>query len=103
MGVCRLIDTFPLFLKVWSTAQYEPRETQVNRWSVRGFFGSWYDIAGRRQTGYYVEHELIKRLEATMSLKEIALLSGDDHKIVTALNSIAHVAWQPIMISPSTR
>ncbi|MBN1877389.1 MAG: hypothetical protein JXA33_24415 [Anaerolineae bacterium] len=42
---------------------------------VRRFFGSWYQIEGKSQTGYFLGCELIKRLEKKMSLKEIALLS----------------------------
>ena len=42
--------------------------------SVRPFFGSWYDIRGKSQTGYFLGHELIARLEGRLSLQEIALL-----------------------------
>jgi hypothetical protein len=41
---------------------------------VRPFFGSWYDIRGRKQTGYYLGHEVIDRLAETMPLSDIALL-----------------------------
>jgi hypothetical protein len=46
--------------------------------SIRPFFGSWYDIRGRKQCGYFLGHELIRQLEARLSLKEIALLSDVD-------------------------
>jgi hypothetical protein len=42
--------------------------------SVRRFFGSWYEIKGWSQSGYFLGCELIKRLEQRMELKEIALL-----------------------------
>lgn len=42
---------------------------------VRRFFGSWYQIEGKSQSGYFLGCELIKRLEKKRSLKEIALLS----------------------------
>ena len=42
--------------------------------SVRPFFGSWYDIRGRKQTGYYLGHEVITYLADTMPLRDIALL-----------------------------
>jgi len=42
--------------------------------SLRPFFGSWYDIQGWKQTGYYLGHRVIRRLEASMDLEQIALL-----------------------------
>ena len=39
------------------------------------FFGSWFDLRGQKQTGYYLGHELIAALQERMSLREIALLS----------------------------
>ena len=41
---------------------------------VNIFFGSWFDIEGRSETGYYLGCELIRELEKKYSLKEIALL-----------------------------
>lgn len=40
--------------------------------SVRDFFGSWYEIQGWRQCGYYLGHEVVRRLEATMPLRGVA-------------------------------
>ena len=42
--------------------------------SLRPFFGSWYDLQGWKQTGYYLGHRAIQCLEASMDLGEIALL-----------------------------
>lgn len=42
--------------------------------STRPFFGSWYDIRGHKQTGYYLGHEVINHLTDAMSLSDIALL-----------------------------
>jgi len=42
--------------------------------SVNPFFGTWYEIQGHKQTGYYLGHEVIRHLEQRMSLEEIALL-----------------------------
>ena len=56
----------------WLAAEFLRRVDQGE--SVRSFFGSWFEIHGRRQCGYYLGHELIKRLEARMSFVEIALL-----------------------------
>lgn len=41
--------------------------------SVRPFFGSWFDIFGYKQCGYFLGHELIRNFETATSLKEIAL------------------------------
>jgi len=42
--------------------------------SVRPFFGSWYDVSGRKQTGYFLGHQVIKHLARSMSLTTIAML-----------------------------
>ena len=42
--------------------------------STRPFFGSWYDIRGYKQTGYFLGHELIQILAGEMSLHEIGLI-----------------------------
>jgi hypothetical protein len=42
--------------------------------AVRPFFGSWYDLQGYKQTGYFLGHELVKALTASKSLREVALL-----------------------------
>jgi hypothetical protein len=56
----------------WLAAEYLRRVDQGE--SVRAFFGSWFELQGRKQCGYFLGHELIKRLGASMSLKELALL-----------------------------
>jgi hypothetical protein len=60
--------------KEWLAAEFLRRVAQGE--SVRPFFGSWYDIRGRKQCGYFLGHELIRRLECSMSLEEIALLEN---------------------------
>jgi len=45
---------------------------------VKDFFGSWFNIQGRKQTGYFLGHEFIRMLEETRSLREIALLKVDN-------------------------
>jgi hypothetical protein len=42
--------------------------------SVRDFFGSWFDIQGRKETGYFLGHEFIRNLEKSFTVREIALL-----------------------------
>jgi hypothetical protein len=48
----------------------------IKRSQCDGFFGSWYEIEGRSQSGYFLGSEVIKRLEVRMDLKEIAVLSN---------------------------
>lgn len=62
--------------KKWLAAEFL-RRVDVGD-SVRPFFGSWFDIQGRKQCGYFLGHELIKQLEANMSVKEIALLDNTE-------------------------
>ena len=42
--------------------------------SVRPFFGSWYDLRGYKQTGYFLGYEVINYLAHSMPLSDIALL-----------------------------
>jgi hypothetical protein len=57
--------------------------------SVRPFFGSWYDLRGHKQTGYYLGHQLIGRLEGQLSLQEIALLDESDGRLRQTLEQMA--------------
>jgi hypothetical protein len=41
---------------------------------VNRFFGSWYEIHGKSETGYYLGAEIIRELNQLYSLKDIALL-----------------------------
>ncbi|MGD1995446.1 MAG: hypothetical protein PVH62_01590 [Anaerolineae bacterium] len=45
---------------------------------INPFFGSWFDIRGQRQTGYYLGHELVREWEDEIGLKEVALLPCDE-------------------------
>jgi hypothetical protein len=44
--------------------------------SVNDFFGSWFNIQGKKQTGYFLGHALIRNLENTHDLREIAFFSS---------------------------
>ena len=57
--------------------------------SIRPFFGSWFDIRGRKQCGYFLGHELVLQLEASMSLKEIALLNHVEVRLRRELERFA--------------
>ena len=41
---------------------------------VNPFFGSWFEIEGKSQTGYFLGYEVIRELETEYHLKEISLL-----------------------------
>ena len=56
----------------WLAAEYLRRVDAGEE--VRSFFGSWFEIQGRKQCGYFLGHELVKRLEGSMGLQEIAVL-----------------------------
>jgi hypothetical protein len=43
---------------------------------AKEFFGSWFSIQGKKQTGYFLGHEFIRALEKTRGLKETALLKA---------------------------
>jgi len=43
--------------------------------SINDFFGSWFNIQGQSQTGYFLGHAFIRELEKTHGIEEIALLN----------------------------
>jgi hypothetical protein len=56
---------------------------------VRPFFGSWFELRGWKQTGYYLGHAVIRRMETGMGLHEIALLDDIESRVRSALEAIA--------------
>jgi hypothetical protein len=56
---------------------------------VNEFFGSWFNIQGKKHTGYFLGHAFICELEKTYSLREIALLKVEDvrKRVLHYLNS----------------
>lgn len=56
---------------------------------MRPFFGSWFDLRGQKQTGYFLGHELIKRLQEQMSLYEVAVLNDIESSLRPLLTEIA--------------
>jgi hypothetical protein len=58
---------------------------------VREFFGSWFNIQGKTQTGYFLGHELVCELGKTYSLRETALLDAENVRKMALhyLNSIS--------------
>lgn len=58
----------------WLASQFLQR-VDANE-TVRPFFGSWFEIEGHKQTGYYLGHEVIIEFEKTHSLIEIAQMAN---------------------------
>ena len=47
---------------------------------IRDFFGSWYELYGYRQTGYYLGQEVVRNMANTRGLLEIATLDSVDRE-----------------------
>jgi hypothetical protein len=47
---------------------------------VKDFFGSWFNVDGYKQTGYFLGHEIIKKWEKTLKLQEIAIMNIENIK-----------------------
>ncbi|MHB8105752.1 MAG: hypothetical protein ACYDG5_09510, partial [Dehalococcoidales bacterium] len=62
--------------KSWLAAEF--LKTVAAGKSVVPFFGSWFDIQGKIETGYFLGHEGIRALEKNYSIKEIALLDDPE-------------------------
>jgi len=63
----------------WLAAEFLRRSDQGE--DMRPFFGSWFDLRGQKQTGYFLGHELIKKMQEQMSLQEIALLTDVENHL----------------------
>ena len=71
----------------WLASEFLRRIDQEE--DMRPFFGSWFNLRGQKQTGYFLGHELIKRLQEQMSLHEIALLNDIEKKLRPLLVQLA--------------
>lgn len=58
----------------WLAAEFLKRVESGK--AARSFFGSWFEIRGKRQTGYYLGCEVIHELEKRFDLEEIAQLDN---------------------------
>jgi hypothetical protein len=56
---------------------------------VNSFFGSWYDIHNRKETGYYLGHEIIKELQKNIPFNQIALIDKPDFGMRLVLEQFA--------------
>jgi hypothetical protein len=57
--------------------------------SVGPFFGSWYNLRGRSQCGYFLGHELLRLLEAECDFQELALLEDVQTALLKPLTDMA--------------
>ncbi|MFP4343701.1 MAG: hypothetical protein ACLFU8_03305 [Anaerolineales bacterium] len=57
--------------------------------SMQPLFGSWYDIDGWQQTGYFLGHTIIRALEEQYSLLEIALLEDVESQLRPVVEALA--------------
>ena len=57
---------------------------------LRPFFGSWFDIEGHKQCGYYLGHEVVRELQRKNSLAEIALMPDYEAAIRSILIQYTH-------------
>ena len=73
--------------KAWLAAEYL-RTVEEDK-PVSSFFGSWYDIRNRKQTGYYLSHEIIRELESSLPYNQMALLDEPDYGMRTVLDQLA--------------
>ena len=58
---------------------------------VREFFGSWFEIHGKSETGYYLGHEIVAELASRASLKQVALLETYEERCRSFLERMARV------------
>jgi hypothetical protein len=49
-----------------------------DRQATRRFFGSWFDVDGWRQTGYFLGCRLVANLAAERSMRELAVLTVEE-------------------------
>lgn len=71
----------------WLAAEFLRRVD--NEEDIRPFFGSWFELQGYKQTGYFLGHELIKRMREQSSLREIALLTDSASRLRPLLTQLA--------------
>ena len=72
--------------KKWLALEFLKRVQ--NRRSFREFFGSWYEIRGHSQMGYFLGSEIVKRLENSYTLQEIASIDDVRNRVKRQLLEI---------------
>lgn len=56
--------------------------------SAASFFGSWFDICGRSETGHFLGYKALEQLEKEKSLLDIALLDDPEATLRPILNTM---------------
>lgn len=64
-------------------------ETVDNHAPVSPFFGSWYTLHGKSQTGYFLGYKAVKVLLEQIGLRELALIENVETYLRPALEQIA--------------
>jgi hypothetical protein len=57
--------------------------------ALRPFFGSWYQLRGYKQTGYFLGHEIVKSLVVKKGLRQTALLADVEIVMQEAIEELA--------------
>ncbi len=73
--------------QAWLAAEFL-RTVDAGR-PVAAFFGSWFEIRGRSETGYFLGQVVIQQLEKQLDLKEIALLEDIEAAVRPILEKMA--------------
>ena len=64
--------------RAWLAAEFSRRVGGGE--TVAPFFGTWYDLQGRRECGHYLGHEMIRAWQDELGLEEIATLPDEEIK-----------------------
>jgi len=73
--------------KAWLAAEFMRRANDAE--SIRRFFGSWFDIQGRKECGYFLGHALIKEMEKSLSMDDIASVDNIEEQCRRFLKNLA--------------
>jgi hypothetical protein len=71
----------------WLASEYLRRVDSHTE--ITPFFGSWHELNGKKQTGYFLGRELILRMESRYSIEEIACIADVDNEIKKVVNELA--------------
>ncbi|MHB9031567.1 MAG: hypothetical protein ACYC6L_00825 [Anaerolineae bacterium] len=67
--------------RAWLAGEY--LRYQKEGLPITPFYGTWYNLGGYQQTGYFLGHELIARFAAEMPLEMLALWNAEEIKART--------------------